>query len=106
MSDIAVIPQRKTSQTIGQVPAKVFDAMAMAKPIIASNTCDMPEILSDCGWLVEPEQPQELSHAIRHVLDHPEEAKRNGWKARKRCEDKYSYDAMEKTLLKIFRKYE
>lgn len=106
MSDIVVIPQRNSYETVGQVPAKVFDAMAMAKPIIATNVSDLPEILGDCGWLVEPGQPEELAGAIRYVLDHPEEANEKGWDARKRCEEKYSYNAMEKTLLEVFKRYE
>ena len=106
MSDIVVIPQRRTQGTVGQVPAKVFDAMAMAKPIIASHVSDIPEILNGCGWLVEPEQPQELACAIRYVLDHPDEAERKGWRARKRCEEKYSYDAAEKTLVELFARYQ
>ena len=47
MSDIVVIPQIENSATVGQVPAKVFDGMAMAKPIIATNVSDLADILSD-----------------------------------------------------------
>jgi glycosyltransferase involved in cell wall biosynthesis len=106
MSDIVAIPQKNTSHTIGQMPAKVFDAMAMAKPIVASSTCDLPEVLSGCGWIVEPGKPKELTSAIRHIFDNIEEGKRKGWQARKRCEVKYSYNAMEKSLHKLFHKYE
>ena len=53
--------QMVLSGTIG-LPAKdaksskrmITDAMAMAKPIIATNVNDMPEILNGCGWIVEP----------------------------------------------------
>lgn len=106
MSDIIVIPQSRSYATIGQVPAKVFDAMAMAKPIIATNVSDLPEILSDCGWIVEPDEPDDLARAIRYVLDHPEEAEEKGQKARECCKARYSYDAMEETLLELFKKYE
>jgi glycosyltransferase involved in cell wall biosynthesis len=106
MSDIVVIPQRKSYATVGQIPAKVFDAMAMAKPIIATKVSDLPEILNGCGWLVEPNRPDKLAGTIRYVLDHPEEAKEKGWKARERCEDKYSYNAMEEVLLELFKRYE
>ena len=106
MSDIVVIPQRKSYATVGQMPAKVFDAMAMAKPIIATKVSDLPEILSGCSWIIEPEQPDELAGAIRYVLNHPEEAKEMGWKARQKCIEKYSYDAMEEVLLGLFKRYE
>jgi len=105
MSDIVVIPQRKGYETIGQIPAKVFDAMAMAKPVIATNVSDLPEILSDSGWIVEPEEPDALAGAIQYVLAHPKEAKEKGQKARERCKAKYSYDAMEDVLCGLFKEY-
>jgi len=106
IADIVVIPQRRNLATVGQVPAKLFDAMAMAKPIIATNVSDLPEILDECGWIVEPESPEKLSETIKYVLDNPEEAEKMGQRARQKCVEKYSWDAMEKILLKIFKKYE
>jgi len=106
MADVVVIPQRKNFSTMGQMPAKVFDAMAMAKPIIASNISDLPEILDGCGWIGEPENPVQLAEKIQYVLDNPEEAEAMGSKARQKCIEKYSWDAMEEILLKVFEKYE
>jgi glycosyltransferase involved in cell wall biosynthesis len=105
-ADLIVIPQRRNSATLGQMPMKVFDAMAMAKPIIATNVSDLPEILDGCGWIVEPESPKQLAETIQYVLDNPEAAEETGWKARQKCIDKYSWDAMEKVLVKVFGKYE
>lgn len=105
ISDLVVMAQRKTIGAIGQVPARVFDAMAMAKPIIATKVSDLPEILDGCGWIVEPGNPDKLAEAIQYVFDHPSEAEERGWKARAKCEAKYSWDAMEKTLFDIFKKY-
>ena len=106
MADVVVIPQRRNFATMGQMPAKVFDAMAMAKPIIASNISDLPEILDGCGWIVEPENPEQLAEKIQYVLDNPEEAKAMGNKARQKCIEKYSWDAMEEILSTVFEKYE
>jgi glycosyltransferase involved in cell wall biosynthesis len=106
MADIVVVPQRRNFATMGQMPAKVFDAMAMAKPIIASNISDLPEILDGCGWIVEPENPKQLAEKIQYVLNNPEEAKKMGNKARQKCIEKYSCDVMEEILFKVFEKYE
>lgn len=106
MADIIVVPQKRNFATIGQIPAKIFDAMAMAKPIIATNVSDIPDILNKCGWIVEPENPKQLAQAIQYVLDNPDEAEKMGWKARKKCIGKYSWDAMEKALVGVFSKYE
>jgi glycosyltransferase involved in cell wall biosynthesis len=88
------------------VPAKIFDAMAMAKPIIATNVSDIPEILDSCGWIVEPENPRQLAETIKYVFEHPVEAKENGKKAREKCKREYSWNTMEKILIEVFRKYE
>jgi glycosyltransferase involved in cell wall biosynthesis len=105
-TDLVVIPSKKNLATIGQVPAKIFDAMAMAKPIIATNVSDLPQILDGCGWIVEPKNPRKLAETIEYVFDHPTEAAEMGQKARQRCIEKYSWDAIEKVLIKIFEKYE
>jgi len=102
MADIIVIPQRKNFATIGQMPAKVFDAMAMAKPIIATNVSDLPEVLDGCGWIVEPENPEQLAETIQYVLNNPEEAEEKGLKARQKCIKNYSWNAMQNVLMKIF----
>lgn len=106
MADIIVIPQKKGSATIGQIPAKVFDAMAMAKPIIATNVSGLPEILDKCGWIVATDNPKQLADSIQYVIDNPQEGKRKGLKARNTCKSKYSWDAMEIILFNLFKKYE
>lgn len=106
MADVVVIPLKKNPGTEGQTPAKVFDAMAMAKPIIATAVSNLSEILAGCGWIAEPGHPEHLSKSIQYVLDNPREAEAKGIKARQKCVDNYSFNAMETTLVKIFGKYE
>ena len=105
IADVVVIPQKKNLATLGQMPAKVFDAMAMAKAIITTNVSDLPKIIDGCGWIVEPTNPEQLAETIQHVLDNPKEAKIAGINARKKCEKHYSWDAIAETLLAIFEKY-
>jgi glycosyltransferase involved in cell wall biosynthesis len=105
LADLIVFAQRNTPYAQAQVPAKVFEAMAMAKPIIAAAVSDLPEILSGCGWIVEPDNLSALAQAIEFALSHPDSAADMGWKAREKCKEKYSWDAMERTLIPIFRHY-
>ena len=69
-ADIIAIPQRRTSDSVGQIPARLFDAMSMAKPIIATRVSDIPEVLDGCGYLVDPNQPAQLAEAIEYILNH------------------------------------
>ena len=106
VADLVVIPQRVTLETEAQVPAKVFDAMAMAKPIIATRVSDLPEILDGCGYIAEPDNPQSLARTIQQVFEQPDLAEEMAYKARQKCIREYSWDAMEKRLVSIFGRYE
>jgi len=102
VADLIVLPQRNTPYAQAQVPGKVFEAMAMAKPIIATRVSDLPEILDGCGWIIQPENPSSLAKAIQHALNNPQESCEKGQKARQRCIAQYSWDSMEQTLTSIF----
>ncbi|VAX32290.1 hypothetical protein MNBD_NITROSPINAE05-1042 [hydrothermal vent metagenome] len=100
-ADVVVIPQRRTSDTVGQMPAKIFDAMAMAKPIVSTRVSDIPEVLGDTGYLVDPDNVNQLADAITHVFSHPDEARLKGEQARARCIALYDIKVMEKQLLEL-----
>lgn len=102
IADIIAVPQRKTIFSNGQMPAKIYDAMAMAKPIVASRLGDIPSTIEGCGYLFEPGNVDDLSRVIMHVLDHPEEAKQKGERARQRCIENFSWNAVENRLIGIF----
>src|SRR5439155_903709 len=53
-ADVVAVPQRATTDTLGQVPAKLFDAMALGRPIVSTAVSMIPEILEGCGVLVRP----------------------------------------------------
>lgn len=105
MADMVMLPQHSTPSAIGQVPAKVFDAMAMAKPIIATDVSDLSKILDGCGLIVEPGNAHALSDGICWILENENEAQMLGNKAREKCIKEYSWNAIEKTLDKVFSKY-
>jgi len=99
VSDIVVIPQRNVPFSMGQVPAKLFDAMAMAKPIISTKISDMPEILKDCGIIAEPNNPEHLAEKIDFILTNPDKAKEIGREARARCIQRYSLKVVGAKLI-------
>lgn len=103
-ADILVIPQRDTTDTQGQIPAKLFDAMAMAKPIITTRISDIPEVLNGHGYLIDPGDSEQLAKTIEYIFDNPEEARLKGKKARKRCQEQYDIKTMEKELTKQIKK--
>jgi len=100
-SDIVCIPQKISYASIGQVPAKVFTAMSMAKPVIASAVSDLPIILKDCGVIVPPGDINALAEQLTYLIENPQTAKMLGQRARVKCIKKYSYVVGMKILKNI-----
>lgn len=94
IADIYVIPQRESPATLGQMPAKVFDAMAMAKPIVTTYVSDLPYVVGKSGIVVEPGDPKSLADAIEFLLDNPTILNKLGRQARKRFIRKFGINAM------------
>jgi glycosyltransferase involved in cell wall biosynthesis len=84
-ASLVVIPQRDGAISRAQLPAKLLDAMAMGRPIVATRVGDIPRWLEDgAGILVEPGNPEALGHAIDAALRDPVAAMRMGSRARAR----------------------
>jgi glycosyltransferase involved in cell wall biosynthesis len=103
-ADVVAVPQRRTTDTVGQVPAKLFDAMALARPIVSTSVSMIPEILDGCGLVVEPGNVSALAGAIKRLLDNPAEAAALGRRARERCETLYSFRVARATLFPLIEK--
>ena len=101
-ADVVAVPQRETPDTVGQVPAKLFDAMALARPIVSTRVSMIPEILDGCGVLVPPGDVGALADALRRLLDDPGGAAALGREARARCEAHYSFRAARERLFPLF----
>ncbi|HEY5726409.1 MAG TPA: glycosyltransferase, partial [Methylomirabilota bacterium] len=100
-ADVVAVPQRDTPDTRGQVPAKLFDAMALGRPIVSTRVSMIPEILEGCGALVPPGDVAALASAIGRLLDRPDEARALGEAARRRAVDRYSFEAARRALFPL-----
>lgn len=104
MADMVVLPQRPTVIAEAQIPGKIFEAMAMAKPLVVTRMSDLPEILAGCGLVVDPGDPRQLAQAIESLLADRDRAGEMGLWARQRCDELYSWNAMEFVLDDILRR--
>jgi glycosyltransferase involved in cell wall biosynthesis len=100
-ADVVVVPQRETPDTAGQVPAKIFDAMALGRPVVSTRVSMIPEILDGCGLIIEPRDVPGLAAAIARLLDDPVEAQAMGARARERCVERYSFQAARRELFPL-----
>ncbi|MBW4642340.1 MAG: glycosyltransferase family 4 protein [Goleter apudmare HA4340-LM2] len=95
---IVVVPQRDTPVAKAQFPIKLTDGMAMAKPVLATRVGDIPEIIGETGYLVDPNSPTQIAEQIKLIFADLEAANERGRKARERCIEKYSIQAMASIL--------
>jgi glycosyltransferase involved in cell wall biosynthesis len=100
-ADVVAVPQRATPATAAQVPAKLFDAMALARPIVSTAVSMIPEILDGCGLVVPPGDVPALAEALRRLLDDRALADALGQRARERCEAEYSFRAVGDRLFSV-----
>lgn len=57
------------------MPLAVAEAMAMAKPVIATNAGGVSELLADTGALVPPKDPEALATAMLELMRQPASAR-------------------------------
>jgi glycosyltransferase involved in cell wall biosynthesis len=100
-ASVVAAPQRDTVDTRGQVPAKIFDAMALGRPIVSTRVSMIPEILEGCGALVPPGDVAALAEAVTRLVDDAAEARVLGTRARARCVEHYSFATARRTLLPV-----
>jgi glycosyltransferase involved in cell wall biosynthesis len=86
------------------MPLKVFDAMAMARPIVATTVPDLPLVLEGCGRLVPPGDVDALTAAISELLSDPVAARALGERARARCLERYSMERIGTSLFEVVKK--
>jgi glycosyltransferase involved in cell wall biosynthesis len=102
--DILTVPSLEVPGSWGQIPAKLFDAMSMAKPVVASAVNDIPEILDGVGVCVPPGDVGALERALVELAQDSGRAARLGQAARHRLIEKYSYATGRRTLIDLVRR--
>jgi glycosyltransferase involved in cell wall biosynthesis len=52
-----------------------LEAMACGSPVITSGTTALPEVVGDCGWLINPDQWLTLAQALLETIQDPAKRK-------------------------------
>ncbi|MGB9937078.1 MAG: glycosyltransferase family 4 protein [Methanobacterium sp.] len=91
-------PRTKTAS-----PNKLFEAMMCAKPIIMNSEMEISKIVKNekCGIIVHYGDVKAIREAIFQLKD-PVLCKDLGLNGRKAYENKYSWDIMEKRIIKAY----
>ncbi len=69
-ADVLLLPTRGT-QSLASVPSKLIAYMMTARPVVALAVprSDLADLVTkaECGWLVEPDQPDLLANVLKEV---------------------------------------
>jgi glycosyltransferase involved in cell wall biosynthesis len=78
------------------MPGSILEAMAMARPVVASRVGGVPDAVTDgvTGYLIPPGDVGALAQAIASVLADPEKAEAMGRAARERAERDFDVELM------------
>ncbi len=101
LGDAVVLAQRDTSYARAQLPAKLFDAMAMGIPIVVTRVGDSAEILGDAGVTVPAGDPQALAEALRDLAASEERRGALGRAARERFLARYDAEIVGPRLASV-----
>lgn len=102
-ADVIAVPQRETEAARHQMPMKVYDAMAMARPVVATAVSDLADLLDGCGVVIPPGDVDALATAIGDLLADPGRAAVLGAAARARIEEGYTLDHVAARLEQVCR---
>ncbi len=99
--DVATAPYLHPGLAVGFYfsPLKVLEAMAAARPVVASCFPSIKELLGGTGRLVAPASSEGLATSLEELLDHPERARALGAAARARAIRFYSWSAVAAHIL-------
>jgi phosphatidylinositol alpha-1,6-mannosyltransferase len=94
---------RLTQDRVEGFGISLSEAAASGLPSVASRTGGIPDAVRDgeTGILVDPDNLDEVCHAVRTLLNNPDRAKEMGAAGRRAVETYYNWDRVAADLLRI-----
>ncbi len=78
------------------------EAMACGVPVISTRGGALPEVVGDCGVLIEPKDSQGLATAILDLLNRPEELERLASIGRERIKQQFQWSRAAAEFLTLY----
>jgi len=106
-SDICIIPHLECSHTAHTIPNKLFDCMAMSKPVIVSDVKPMRRIVTQtgCGVVYRSSDTQSLCAAVETLRDKRVRTSM-GKKGEQAVRERYNWGVDSRELLRVFQRFQ
>ena len=103
LSDLCLVPLRNIPLFDTFIPSKMFEIMAMKKPILGSVHGESADILrrSGCAYIVEPENSEEIAKAILKLVGNRERLRQMGERGREFVLNYYSREILAKQYIDV-----
>lgn len=103
LSDLILVTLRKLPLFQCVIPSKIFEIMAMGRPILISVDGEARKLVerAQAGRFVEPENPDAMRHAILELWQHPDILQRIGENGRRFVEQNFDRNKLADQYLKI-----
>jgi glycosyltransferase involved in cell wall biosynthesis len=105
-ADVSAMPvQPDTLNHRFNTPTKLYDAIGVGVPVVASKLPGISPIVNEtgCGQLCDPTDPADVARAIRDIIDAPEHER---LALRMRClkaaRERYSWQHQARELLRVY----
>jgi glycosyltransferase involved in cell wall biosynthesis len=82
-------------------PIKLFEYMAMARPVVVSDVGEIPEYLDGAGLTYREGDTRELAESILRLLNDSEESSRMGQRGRRLILEKYNWELHARRIEQI-----
>jgi len=102
-STICLIPHLRSEHTDTTLPNKLFDYMAVGKPVVASACIPMERVIREvgCGATFDPDSTAELTGVLTELLSNPELRRRMGDNGKIAVNERYNWDHDRKSLMQV-----
>ncbi|RMG77072.1 MAG: glycosyltransferase WbuB [Bacteroidetes bacterium] len=91
--DVAIVPLRKLELFKGAIPSKIFENLAMKKPVLLGVEGEAKELFIDegkAGWFFEPENDAMLAEKIMEIRNNKDLIRQYGENGREYVSEKFN----------------
>ncbi|MDS0295109.1 glycosyltransferase family 4 protein [Halogeometricum luteum] len=105
-SDVCLVPHQSTGHTETTVPHKLFQYMAMSRPVVVTDVAPLRRIVreTDAGMVVRPDDPAGFALAFVELAEDETRARTLGQNGRRAVERTYNWERTGRTLRECYRK--